>query len=443
MATLSKMASTLLVMVAAIAAVAQQPLPTGIAPAPQDTTATSIDLNTPDLPLRDRDFFQQNLDKPTRFALIGEFSSTFDTNILGASQPGESGWISQISFLASLDKKWGHNDFRADYVPTIDTYFHYDNLNFVAHQYDQEFTHKFSARSDIEWSVGASRYSSRFFTTNDALRFGGLTLTLPDVQSFSGVSQLLVTNGATRLAFNHAASARDNWTLGVLGGASRLVPEGTVTISNPLAQSIQDAGVNFSWRHAVSAYTTFGVTTTAVYARQTGPSTHEISETIQGTFGQTIGRWKFELAGGPLLRQVPKNSPLLGGNTWAVDAGATRKIGHSEFRALYSRSLQVGFAGGSVVADDIGGMLKQNLSPRLYLALGGSYERSVFPSSNLNGFVTKVQTGYRLTRDFNAFASYCHGQQDAGGDLSALSYHRNQYSVGIAYNFSHLLSTGD
>jgi hypothetical protein len=431
----TKFAALLLFAAAVSPCFAQQPLPPGFdGPLPQPAPARD---DNP-LPLRERSLFENGSERPAAFTLVGQFMTIYDDDIRGAYAPG-GGALAQISLFASYDKNWRHNEFHADYTPTFNRYFSDGDLNFTAQDYDQEFIHRISERSEVDWSARAARYSSRYLAPVDPTRFGDLTITVPDLQSLSGVNDITVTTVQSRLAYVHQSSTRDTWTFAALGGISKFTPENSATIFTPLVERFYDGGANLSWRHKLSEKQSFGVSVTTAYTAQSGPTTHELDETIQGTFSQMIGRWRFDLAAGPLIRQVPKSSPFKNGNNYVVNVGATRKFGHSTVNAFYSRSLQMGFVDGSVLAHSISGSVRHDLSERLFVGALGTYGYSSYPGASLNGFISAGQFGYHVTRDLIAIASYTHGQQDAEGNLAQLGYHRNQYSGGISYDFTHLL----
>lgn len=428
--------AALLVFAAAVSpCFAQQPLPPGIdGPLPQPEAPKNDDA----LPLRERSLFENGPEKPATFTLVGQFMTMYDDDIRGAFAPG-GGALAQMSLFASFDKNWRHNEFHADYTPTFNRYFSDGDLNFTAQDYDQEFIHRISPRSEIDWTARVARYSSRYLSPTDPTRFGDLTITVPNLQSLSGVDDITVTTAQSRLAYLHDSSPRDTWTFAALGGISKFTPDDSTTLITPLVQRFYDVGVNMSWRHKLSETRSFGISMTTAYTAESGPTTHEFDETIEGTYSQMVGRWRFDFSAGPLIRQVPKSSPFQNGNNYVINVGATRKFGHSTVNAFYSRSLQMGFANGSVLAHSISGSVRHNLSERMFIGALGTYGYSSYPGATLNGFISAGQFGYHLTRDLIAIANYTHGQQDATGDLAQLGYHRNQYSGGISYDFTHLL----
>lgn len=416
---------------------AQEPMPVLLDKTGADTTAPK-DVDNSALPLRERALFDRGMEKPSAFTLSGQVLGMYDDDVQGSAANGGDEMV-QFSVFAGFNKAWGNNEFKADYTPTIDRYVKYDQLDFISHDYDQEFIHRISPRSEIDWTARVSRYSSRYLTPTDPTHFGDLTIVVPNLESLSGINQVVVTSASSQIALLHQTSPRDTWTYGVVAGTSRFTPYGTVSPLMPLLQDFTDAGVNFGWRRKFSEKTSFGLSVTGGYVLETNPSTHELDETIQASLSHMIGRWTFDLSGGPLIRQVPLNSPTQKGDNYVANVGAMRKMGNSTVNVAYSRSLQMGFVDGSVLADVISGTIRHSVSRRFFVGAGGSYQRSDYPGAQLNGFVATGQVGYHLNRDLIFLANYAHGQQDAAGNLTALGYQRNQYSMGLSYDFTRML----
>ncbi len=430
--------ATLLLFAAAIVPVhAQEPVPVLIDQTGVNNTSATVPDDS-ELPLRQRALFDRGAEKPSNFTLSGEVLGMYDDDITGAAGSA-GGEMTQMSLFATFDKRWGNNAFRADYTPTFNDYAQYSNLNFMAQAYDQEFEHRISPRTQIDWTARVSHYSSRYLNPSDPTRFGDLTFVVPDLESLSGVNQMIVTSAYSQLAFLHQTSAKDTWNFAVLGGTSRFTPDGSFAGFNPLAESFVTGGTNIGWTHKNSERTSFGVSVTGGYTAENDPTTHELDETIQATYSQMIGHWRLDLSGGPLIRQVPANTAFEKGNSYVVNAGGTRKIGRSTVNVFYARSLQMGFVDGSVLGDVISGTIRHSLSARLFVGAGGSYQHSDYPGASLNGFIATGQLGYHVSRNLIFLTNYIHGQQDAAGELQALGYHRNQYSAGLSYDFTHML----
>ncbi len=416
---------------------AQEPTPVLLDKTGPDATVPA-DTDNSALPLRERALFDKGVERPSSFTLSGQVLGMYDDDVRGSAANG-GGEMVQVSLFAGFNKHWGNNEFRADYTPTFDRYVQYSDLDFLSQDYDQELVHNINARSEVDWTARVSRYSSRYLTPMDPTHFGDLTIVVPDLESLSGINQVVVTSAASQLAYLHQTSPRDTWTFGVLGGTTRFSPYGTTTVVGPLVQDFTDGGVNFGWRRKFSEKTSFGLSVTGGYVAESNPGTHELDETIQVSYSQMVGRWRFDLSGGPLLRQVPLSSPYQRGDNYVANVGAMRKIGNSTVNIAYSRALQMGFVDGSVMADTISGTIRHSLTRRFFVGAGGIYEHSSYPGALLNGFVATGQMGYHLNRDLIFVANYAHGQQDAIGNLSALAYQRNQYSMGLSYDFSHIL----
>ena len=416
---------------------AQEPAPVLLDKTGQDTTVPT-DVDNSALPLRERALFDRGMEKPSAFTLSGQALGMYDDDIRGSAAPG-GGEMVQLSLFAGFNHTWGNNEFKADYSPTADRYVQFGELDFISHDYDQEFIHRVSPRSEIDWTARVSRYSSRYLTPTEPEQFGDLTIVVPNLESLSGLNQVIVTSATTQVAFLHQTSPRDTWTYGVMAGTSRFTPYGQMSPLTPLLQDFNDGGVNFGWRRKFSEKASFGLSVTGGYVAETGPSTHELDETIQVSYSQMVGHWKFDLSGGPLLRQVPVNSPTQKGDNYVANVGAMRKIGNSTVNIAYSRSLQMGFVDGSVLADVISGTIRHSVSRRFFVGSGGSYQHSNYPGAELTGFVAMGQLGYHVNRDLIFLANYTHGQQDALGNLGALGYQRNQYSMGLSYDFTRML----
>ncbi len=425
---------TALLALAAAPAMAQSLAPDEDAPAVTITSSANQ-------PLRDQIEFENSSEEPAMFSLIGQFTAAYDDDIRGASASG-GGVLTQTSFLGSFTKQWGQNEFRADYAPSFDNYLQDSGLNFVSQGYEQELIHRFDKRTELDWSTQAARYSTRSFMPMQGTQFGNLTFTLPDLSALAGINEYTITTAQSELALVHRASERETWTVGFLGGASSLRPDVSESGFLPLAERFQDGGFTAGWNYALSAHTTVGVSATAAYTAQTGPTTHGLAETIEGTYSRYIGRWRLEASAGPLIRQMPKNSPIVMGNSYLLNVDAQRKIKSSMVQVGYSRSLEMGFADGTVIAHYISGSVKQRFNERLFAVAIGSYEQAIYPGSQLGGFIVSAQVGYHVSRDLSLMSSYCHGQQDAIGSLSAFDYHRNQYSAGVSYDFTRLLPHG-
>lgn len=433
----TKLATLVLFTAGFLPCYAQEPTPVLIDKTGADATVpTEVDNSA--LPLRERALFDKGMEKPSDFTLSGQVLGMYDDDIRGSAASG-SGEMVQLSLFAGFNKHWGNNEFRADYTPTIDRYVQYNELDFISHDYDQEFVHRISPRSEIDWTARVSRYSSRYLTPTDPTRFGDLTIVVPNLESLSGINQVVVTSAASQIALLHQTSPRDTWNFGLLGGTSRFSPYGATTTITPLVQDFNDGGVTFGWRRKFSEKTSFGLSVTGGYVADSNPVTHELDETIQVSYSQMVGSWHFDLSGGPLLRQVPASSPTQQGDNYVAMAAATRKIGQSTVNIVYSRSLQMGFVDGSVLADVISGTLRHSVSRRFFVGAGGNYQHSDYPGAQLNGFVATGEVGYHLNRDTIVLSNYAHGQQEALGNLSALAYNRNQFSVGLSYDFSHIL----
>ncbi len=415
---------------------AQEPAPVLLDKTSQDTT-TSTEVDNSALPLRERALFDRGMERPSAFTLSGQVLGMYDDDIEGSAARG-GGEMVQMSLFAGFNKHWANNDFKADYSPTFDRYVQDDQLDFLSHDYDQEFEHRLSAKTQLDWTARVSRYSSRYLTPAEPERFGDISIVVPDLESLSGINQVVVTSATSQVAILHDSSPRDTWSYGVMGGTSRFTPYGTVSPVMPLLQDFDDGGVNFGWRHKLSEKTSFGLSVTGGYVAETDPSTHELDETIQMNYSRMVGQWKFELAGGPLMRQVPANAPIQKGDNYVANVGASRKIGHSMVNIAYSHSLQLGFVDGSVLADVVSGTIRHSVSRRFFVGSGGSYQHSNYPGAALNGFIATGTLGYQINRDLIFLANYTHGQQDAIGDLAALGYHRNQYSMGLTYDFTRM-----
>lgn len=368
------------------------------------------------------------------FDAVMQVEASYDDNVLSDDAHPLSDVVARVTLMTGAHRRWRRTSWDIRYVPEFNEYTRNDSLSFISHAFNQNVTHNLSAHTSLSWDANFSRYESRAGAPSVAVDFGTVNLLLPNLQALSGNQRFTVTSASTSLSWDKQFSARDDVGVSVGAGLSRFQQESGAPVAY-IQPNTQSYNVTLNYRRKLAAHTSVGIVGSALYLRQTSPKGHENDQTLGLTLQQELGRgWVFSAGGGPMFRHATSGVIGATGNSYFGRAELSRNMKRSSFSVGYARSLQLGIANSSFLLDQITGAFFHSFTRRLYTNSALSYSTNPSSTYGTDTFGAGIQLGYRLTPRWIAFTNYARGQQEANGQLSGLTFHRNQFGFGIAVN---------
>lgn len=439
----SYIARALLIGLFATGAHAQQsdPAPdpdTGSTPAQNEPASTILDEGAA---LR-RNPFRHFQTKERQFGLAAQVVQVFDDNLFGSKTDKITDQITRASVLAGMSLASQHTSFVVHYTPEYSMYRRFDSLDFVSHSYDQTLLHDFSRHTHLDWRSNAAYYPSRGGVPSLPGGLGAFGFAMPSIEQLAKDEGFKVLDISSTAGVVHDFNARDTGRLEGSFSLTKYTPESPMSIANTLARQTEISGLNAGWEREINSGRHIGALVTAVYLRYLGPNSHEYHESAEVTFRQRLPkRFAISLGAGPQFNER-RGIPATAGYepAYALDAALTRDFSRSQLALGYRRALQVGLAEGSLTAHDAYIAWHEGIGRRGFLNLSGNYQHSdgLNGARRLESYFATAQAGYRLSPIFILFCNFAHSQQHSVG-MGDLAYAKNQYAIGVAYDFSEKL----
>jgi hypothetical protein len=416
---------------------------TTTAPNPAADVKVSNDKDGTQTP---KDFFGQTIAGHWAFSSEFGFSQEYDDNVFSSPFLRLSDNVSRINarFSAAVQKK--RLRMQVHYYPDYVTYSKYSDRNALSNQYAHEISYRWSAHTDMSWTLTASRapgYSNSPFTL---VSFDGLFLPVfrPDALQ----SNATITNATTGFDWSHQFTARQSLKVDVQGSAIEFKEDNGVPLSTLAARKSFSGGATVRWEDEFVPRHRFGVEFGEQYFGFLEPGSHSNYQFIKARYSQSFGHgYQFSAGAGP-SRHERQTVGTFGGSDpigidYALDVSLAKTALRQSIGLSYNHGSQLGLTQGSLGSDSVSVTYLRQIGRKWHANAGFSYSRTQNETTTListaNSYSANGGLEYELWPQLSFNAGYSYVSQDLAQGLlfGNSSFDRNVFRVGLRYKLQH------
>ena len=367
-----------------------------------------------------------------------EVGQQYDDNVFPYLGTRLSDNVSTFSFRVSTGIRSKRLSFQAHYLPQYSLHAKYGDTNSFSQQYGQDLTYKWSERTDLAWSAGASRIESGNSSQFLLVQYS------PDSaepvfypQALQQNTDIVSTNSL--LTLHHRFTPRVTMNSGITGSFTRFKSSNSSPLIANLGNQSFQVGGNLGWDYEFVTGKKVGLTFNDSYSGFLNPSSHQNYQAALLTYSQILpGRLHFSAGAGPSF----SSTQAFAGGAAATDISFAANLALSRTMRGYNlgvalnRGSQLGTVQGSLATLTSSVSASKSWRRRWTTNASFSYSRmqALVLQQRTESYSVSSSAGYRLNPQMQVQLRYSYVTQMADF-LSAQNFDRNLYGVTLAYTF--------
>ena len=394
------------------------------------------------------DFFGQAIAGHWVFSAEFGFSQEYDDNVFTSPTLRLSDNVSRVTarFSAAVQKK--RLRMQVHYYPDYVSYAKYSDRNALSNQFAEETSYRWSAHTDLNWTLTAGRSPSSSNSPFTLVDFGGTFLPVfrPDALQSSST----ITNANTSLDWSHQFTARQSMKIDLQGSAVDFKSDNGVPLAATLGQKSFSGGGSIHWDDEFIPKRKIGLEFGEQYFGFLDPGSHSNYHYVKLRYSQSFGNgYQFSAGAGPSRTERQMAATFAGNDPqsidYAVDASLTKTGLRQNVGVTYSHGSQLGLTQGSLASDSASVSYFRQLGRKWQWSSGFGYSRTLSQTTAVlttsNGYSANGSLEYQLLPQLSFNAGYSYVFQDlAQNGPGGSNFDRNVFRVGLRYRLQGMTS---
>jgi hypothetical protein len=394
------------------------------------------------------DFFGASIGGHWVFTAEFGFNQEYDDNVFSSPSIRLSDNVSRITarFSAAVQKK--RLRMQVHYYPDYASYSKYSDRNALSNQLASETHYRWSAHTDLNWTLTAGRTPESANTPFTLVEFGSGTF-LPVFRPDALQNDATITNANTNLGWSHQFNPAQTLQINLQGSVIDFKSDHGVPLSTAIARRSFSSGGSIRWDDEFRPKRKIGVEFGDQYFGLLTPSSHSHYQFAKLRYSQTFGNgYQFSAGAGPSRTERQATATFAGNDPnsidYAVDVSLAKASARQSIGVTYNHGSQLGLTQGSLGSDSVSASYLRQLGRKWHWDSGFGYSRvqseTAFTLTSVNSYSANGSIEYQLMPQLSFNAGYSYVFQDLGQNILGSNFDRNVFRVGLKYRLQGIAS---